>query len=1054
MRPLRLEMKAIGPYAGKETIDFTAFGENGLFLITGETGAGKTMIFDAITFALYGDTSGGSRKINSLRCMNVPPEVDSYVDLVFEHKGKEYHIRRVPEYQRAKGRGEGTTKQMHTATLQMPDGRIITKPKDVTAEIIDLLKIDCNQWRKIVMIAQGAFSKVLFEKSSDRSQIFSKIFDTEFYGMITECLKEGLERCSKGDENVSRDMDAKVQQFMVFEGMEAFNELIEEFKKNISSKRKDFKMIASFDQYQEELEEYVKQQKNEVESALVRKDESFRAQHDATENKAKAQSIKKNEEELRDSNEKLNIISARVPEIDAKRTEVSYAEKALEILPLEKDLKNTEEDIRRTTEEINGLKQEIPVLSQREDDAKAKLGEASSHSEEMKTLEDERALISNALPKYDSLLEKKEELVKAQKELSRLETEKDSKSTLRSQKLEEKTPLIEIVDKYPNIESEFTVAKNDLEIFKEKSRDVGTIERNIGEYMKSEAEVSVLRKEFGKVTEEFNISNAEYNRILHSFWDEQAGVIAKELKDGEPCPVCGSMHHPCPARLLSENLSKEAVEKAKKDMESKRAICDVLTERIQVLSSTISGETSAIRTSFQRFDIVFEEDQIDFNAELVALKESQESERIRLTERYNELKIKFDQYKKSADDLRELDHICKELSDDLEELQPMIVEASNRVSSLQAELDTIGTDLEFKDKREAEARIAELNSRTLGIQKAIKSAQDSYDKAHEEHVSKLMLLGNIEREKLPDAIERKNLAESSFRSAITEKGFRDADEYATRKMGREAIDALRREISDFDQEMSTLKSNIARLQESLKGVESPDMEVLEAKEKDLQDKYQADNDRYNTLNRSYENNSAILRDATRMFVEYNNIAKERIMYEELYNTASGKISGVAKVGFEQYVQQAYMRVVLEHANKRLWVMSGYKYRMCMVDDPSNASDRALDIEVIEAINGTKRDITTLSGGESFMASLALSLGMSDAIQQLVGNVSVDTIFIDEGFGTLSPGYLDTSMDALNQLADNRILIGVISHVEGVKERIDNKIIVSRNEKGSTIRQSV
>lgn len=908
MRPLKITMSAFGPYAGEVTLDMQKLGKSGIYLITGDTGAGKTTVFDAISYALYGEASGNYRENTTLRSKYASADTPTFVELEFEYNNEIYKINRNPEYPRPNKRGEGFTKQSANAELVMPDGSVITKIKDVSAKVEEIIGINKNQFSQIAMIAQGDFRKLLNCETNERSKIFRKIFKTEPYHNIeiklsslfnelkrnrekeksgieqyinqlkcneNDTLSLELERAKSGDvliedviklagEIINKDM---LEYTKTQKNIESINEEIEKINSNIKLYENQEATKKAYAKASAKLEE-LKTKRNECEKAY----KSAEAQRDR----------------LDDLTSKINLINSKMPKYD-------------ELKSLENSIKERTQSFEKSNNSLRLKQQEITLLEKEID-------------EKSKALEE----VKGADLLVQKLTAQKEEINKKAEALKELKTEIDRC------KAEQK-----------NLKNAQSFAKSALD-------EYGALEN-------------------------------EYNQIYIAFFNEQAGIIADELKDGEPCPVCGSTSHPNLARK-SENAPSQAdvesaqnlVKKAQEKADKARDTASALKSRFDEISANVK---SAAKKLFGTDDNVFD----DYNSNINALKKEYDCT-LALLKTANE---KLSLYKKLDKEIPEIQEKQKSLSDEISTLntqkasdEAFISENTKRLTSIKSELDFESADL-AKDK------LKEYTNLSNDIKNTIEKSKNDFD--------------------------------------------------------------------DIKSKYDTQKGTKASLENALK--EFKEIDLVSLNEKSLKlNEYKKDVDKTaKSLYSRIESNKLLVDNIS----EKRDILKEYddkyVWLKALSETANGDISGKEKITLETFVQMTYFDSIIRKANIRLLTMSDGQYELVRRSDAETLKkNEGLALDVIDHFNASTRSVSTLSGGESFMASLCLALGLSDEIQSSNGGIKLDTMFVDEGFGSLDGEALDRALSALTSLSQGNRLVGIISHVDALCDRIDNKIVITKD----------
>lgn len=908
MRPLKITMSAFGPYAGEVTLDMQKLGKSGIYLITGDTGAGKTTIFDAISYALYGEASGNYRENTTLRSKYASADTPTFVELEFEYNNEIYKINRNPEYPRPNKRGEGFTKQSANAELVMPDGSVITKIKEVSAKVEEIIGINKNQFSQIAMIAQGDFRKLLNCETNERSKIFRKIFKTEPYHNIEiklsslfnelrrnrEKEKSGIEqyinqlKCNEND-TLSLELErAKSGDVLIEDVIKLAGEII---NKDTLEYTKTQKNIESINEEIEKINSNIKLYENQeaTKKAYAKasaKLEEFKTKRNDCEKAYKSAEAQR--ERLDDLTRKINLINSKMPKYD-------------ELKSLENSINERTQSFEKSNNSLKLKQQEITLLEKEID-------------EKSKALEE----VKGADLLVQKLTVQKEEISKKAEALKELKTEIDRCKT------EQK-----------NLKNAQSFAKSALD-------EYGALEN-------------------------------EYNQIYIAFFNEQAGIIADELKDGEPCPVCGSTSHPNLARK-SENAPSQAdvesaqnlVKKAQEKADKARDTASAFKSRFDEISANVK---SAAKKLFGTDDNVFD----DYNSNINALKKEYDCT-LALLKTANE---KLNLYQKLDKEIQKIQEKQKSLSDEISKLntqkasdEAFISENTKRVTSIRSELDFESADL-AKDK------LKEYTNLSNDIKKAIEKSKNDFDDIK--------------------------------------------SKYDTQKGTKASLENALKEFKEID--LASLNEKSLKLNEYKKDVDKT-AKLL-----------------YSRIdsNKSLVDNISKKRDILK---EYDD---KYVWLKALSETANGDISGKEKITLETFVQMTYFDSIIRKANIRLLTMSDGQYELVRRSDAETLKkNEGLALDVIDHFNGSSRSVSTLSGGESFMASLCLALGLSDEIQSSNGGIKLDTMFVDEGFGSLDGEALDRALSALTSLSQGNRLVGIISHVDALCDRIDNKIVITKD----------
>lgn len=908
MRPLKITMSAFGPYAGEVTLDMQKLGKSGIYLITGDTGAGKTTIFDAISYALYGEASGNYRENTTLRSKYASADTPTFVELEFEYNNEIYKINRNPEYPRPNKRGEGFTKQSANAELVMPDGSVITKIKEVSAKVEEIIGINKNQFSQIAMIAQGDFRKLLNCETNERSKIFRKIFKTEPYHNIEIKLSSLFNELKRNREKEKSGIEQYINQLKCNENDTLSLEL--ERAKSGDVLIEDVIKLAGEIINKDKLE-YTKTQKNI---------ESINEEIEKINSNIK---LYENQEATKKAYAKA---SAKLEELKTKRNDCEKAYKSAEA---------QRERLDDLTRKINLINSKMPKY------------------DELKSLENSISEKTQSFEKSNNSLKLK------QQEITLLEKEFDEKSKA----LEEVKGADLLVQK-------LTVQKEEINKKAEALKELKTeIDR-----CKTEQKNLKNAQSFAKsALDEYGALENEYNQIYIAFFNEQAGIIADELKDGEPCPVCGSTSHPNLARK-SENAPSQAdvesaqnlVKKAQEKANKARDTASALKSRFDEIAANVK---SAAKKLFGTDDNVFD----DYNSNINALKKEYDCT-LALLKTANE---KLNLYQKLDKEIPKIQEKQKSLSDEISTLntqkasdEAFISENTKRVTSIKSELDFESADL-AKDK------LKEYTNLSSDIKNAIEKSKNAFDDIKSKYDTQKGTKASLEN--ALKEFKEIDLAPLNEKSLKLNEHKKDVDETAKSLYSRIESNKL-------------LVDNISEKRDILKGYD---------------DKY--------------------------------------VWLKALSETANGDISGKEKITLETFVQMTYFDSIIRKANIRLLTMSDGQYELVRRSDAETLKkNEGLALDVIDHFNGSSRSVSTLSGGESFMASLCLALGLSDEIQSSNGGIKLDTMFVDEGFGSLDGEALDRALSALTSLSQGNRLVGIISHVDALCDRIDNKIVITKD----------
>lgn len=916
MRPLKLKMSAFGPYGGVTEVDFSKLGEKGLYLINGDTGSGKTTIFDAITFALFGEASGGERRPEMFRSKYAKKDTPTEVTLTFLCRGKEYTVKRNPKYDRPKLSGTGMTTELANAELILPDGKPVTRINDVNQAIDEILGIDCGQFSQIAMLAQGKFRELLTADTKTRQEIFRQLFGTQIYQRLQEELKLEVSKKRRKIEQCASALSASLSNILCAQDSDLKDLADEARRGGLSPVKTEELLNALIDEDTREQEKSIEETER-VEKELSAANQTLGA----------AQSYQ---------NEKKNL----------EQNEALLKKKEPELESAEKALKAAEEQ----QEEESDLPGKIAA-------DEAKLPDYEKLDSLRGSLEGMTQAIGRGKREEGRLRERAEELEKEEKSL------REELRALGNPEAEH-VERISLLDKLNDKQADLNKSMSDL---RELARIKQSLERK--------------QKLYEAASDRMYDADRAYTRMNRAYLDAQAGILAQTLKDGMPCPVCGSLTHPAPAAKTAEAPSEEELELAGKALEEARKAAVAASEAASKDFGVVNEKTKTLTETLAAWSLV-----PDSSAEkelLKLLKSNSEALRetdgaIRALEKSIRRKKEIDELlPKKAQAIKDAEKAESKLSSELAKL-------SSDQEHAAAEIAALETKLPYPSKEEAESAIRKLKKREQELKDAVKNARDARDQAKAE------------------------LAELNGR-----------------------IEGSKRTLEKLD--------NI-------------DPEPVKRRILELSEKKRREGERQKALDRRLAANEKTLGEARRIGNERKDAEQEFVMVNSLYETAAGTIAQKDKIMLETFVQMTYFDRILQRANRRMRVMTDNQFELRRKRETENKrSQSGLDLDVYDFNTDSLRSVKSLSGGEGFVASLALALGLSEEIQASSGGVRIDTMFVDEGFGTLDSETLEQVMRALAELTEGDRLVGIISHVDQLKTRIDRQIKVTkdRNE-GSRI----
>lgn len=1000
MMPISLTLSAFGPYPDTITIDFESFQEDGLFLITGPTGSGKTMIFDAMIFALYGKTSGQIRQTDSLRCDHALNEIPTFVEFSFSLHQQNYTIKRNPKYYLE---GKKTPKQP-SALLILPDGKMVEGIKEVNQKMISLLGVDDQQFKQICMIAQGEFTKLIMASSDEREKVLRELFHSETYQKLEEKLKVHLKTYQDKYDLLLNKRKDLMQELQV----EDHQEYLSKQTKLIASQQKEYDDLKKdLDQKKQQLQLYRLQNQRLIQLKDL---------------KQQFQDLKKQENDYQELNKTVDTLK-KAQETNYLYISYIKQQKKLQTLKLNqedflKQLKKLEKDYQEKKVQANTLtvkQQTKEKLQNQIQETKQLINQIYQYQNDYQNLQTLKQQYRMLDEEHKLFLKKKEKFENGlQRDQERIQSEQQ-------------------------VQSKYELIKQQYVRLNEQKVKVHQLSDYYDQILKLNENKSDLQEEYTVVEKQVDHEKMQYNQMEKLYFRKQAGIFALQLKEDQPCPICGSLHHPHPAQIEKEDITKEKLDQqAKKVKQQEHRLQDILQK---ILLSNQKKEMLVKQTKQLSSELNIQEEisKEIFIKELDHLSKDEKRMKKEHLELQDELKYIQKLKKSVALSLKDMStYESKELkqAQSLENIQVQIHQLSGKLddSLRQYEIGEVNKNYQQVQKE----------YRQLSLE--IETIQQDYEKVKNKYLeikTKISSLNQqiIQEQEIYDELDNK------YHTALD--AFINEEEFLNLKTQINQISILEKKYQDYLISLKSLNEQIISLENEVKDSTYVDLSSLSETIKEVNQQLREKNDDLEKLKIDYSLKEKMIKDIQKINQQLEKDEDTYQRYLDLYNLASGKNN--ARVSIERYVLATYFENMLIYANVIMKQLSQGRYQLLRKDDAGKGrSQQGLELDVFDQESGNIRSIKTLSGGESFKAALSLALGLSRMVQDYAGGIELNTLFIDEGFGSLDSQSLDQAMNCLMELHHENKLIGIISHVSDLKDRIERQLVVERKQKQSVI----
>ena len=1070
MRPLKLKMQAFGSYGRETVIDFTKPEQN-LFLITGDTGAGKTTIFDAIVFALYGEASSTSNKKEGvvLQSQYAELNIEPYVEMEFMEGEERYTVRRVPRHlktvTRGAAKGKGTREITGSVTLFMPDGTEYPS-KETNAKLQEITGLTKSQFMQVAMIAQGEFMELLRAKSDDKKKIFRKLFNTEMYEQIVNELgnrKRNMEReiavirtrCQSETARIKFSGDKAEEKNSGDDEISFCEKRLEELKKRVSDGE-----IVVMPELTEVLERYLVILDNQLKKAQKLYEDAAEIRDKKRDIYIEAQQLQSLFIQRKQTEEELEEYRKQSFEMENKEKLAASVSDAWEIKTFYDFWKAGQEDAERVRTAFETQTERLPGLMEEEE---GMIQEEQKKQKELETVQEEytRTLekAEKAIQLFGQIKEtkKKMDMGKELLEKARIKEEADKKAFEVLENREK--ALRDRSEQLADAGEKLAVCQSQMKEINGMTADLKALSSIYKEQKTYEKKIEELKEKYKEARASYEKKHGEYEKKRQDFLDAQAGFLASELMEGMPCPVCGSTEHPRPCVM-----KKEHSEFTREDMDLLEKETEKLRAEQENLSAEVKSNTDLRDVKKQDFDESFNRLKNRMRENIQALPEEfspgQGQELIRQwMKEVQENGIKYQR------DWEELQSVQKQMKD-LEEEKPavrkqmeisaeQVREAGIAYESAKAEFQSYSFSSDFESEEAAKKAEAEAARKKERFTEDYNTARAAREKAGTERSNTETLIKKY-RAELPAAEAEEEKRKKNYESMAERK---DMAEFQWKSLTdiyeKQMTEQLRKEVQVFREGKKAVEGKAQSLTAAIGNRKPPVMADIQKETEDAEHRLKSAESLRDQIRSVYKDNKEADHILSPMLQERQKLVEEHGRIDHLYRLVSGNVSG-SRMDLETYVQRYYLEKILYAANRRFRDMSAgqFELRMYNLEKAGEGKNRGLDLMVYSAVTGKEREVRTLSGGESFMAALALALGMADQIQESSAAINLDMMFIDEGFGSLDEHSRNQAVKVLLEMAEGSKLIGIISHVTELKQEIEDQLIVTKDESGSHVKWQI
>lgn len=1041
MKPCKLTMSAFGPYAGVQVVDFSRLGEQGLFLITGDTGAGKTTIFDGIMFALYGELSGDSRRPDMLRSDFAKPDIATYVQLEFTHRGTSYLVTRNPAYQRPKKNKTGTTLQAAHATLEKEGSLVASGSGQVTEQVEQLLGLNRKQFKQIAMIAQGEFMRLLLADTKERGEIFRRVFGTEVYAEVQQEIK--------GQAQALRVQLEQAQGGMV----QLFGQLLaEEMPQTLQDQMQDLQSRANvhdFSRWLPLVQQLLECQQQRLEQCALQQQQVSEDLERATRQLTESRHRELLMQQLQQCRTECETWEAQRQDMQVLSENINTCRKAVQIFaPLVLLVDKNKTQMERVHKNLEQLEEEIILQEPLWREALQQYEQWQKQRPKLESLSAQLLELERSFSQYELAQAAQQALSTAQAQWAQHKQAQERQVGVVKRLKEQQEQAQKQWERLKDVPVQLAKATAELEPMQTQIQELRRLVRLLQTWNKDCAALVEAQNAFEHAESLYQKANERYSDMEQQFFREQAGILASHLADGQPCPVCGALHHPHPAALCEQAPSESQLKEQKEQVQQLQQAYHSASQQAHRLQSSVDQQQKQLSELLLQQEITGQPDS--WEAQVIqkgrcAAKRAQDLERVQ-----QQFQQQMQLRASVEETLEQLHTNIAQQEEKLEQLQQKASAASAQLEGCKREAEARQSILLYDNLPEAQRQHHMLQGELQSLKSSIESSQQQLQLRKEQMED--LRIRREEAEKQSRAAQRQwQENRGQLLDAAAQYGFEGEAQIRRTLDTSQHLEQMDGQYRTWQETLQRLRAEQESLQRSIQDYPQSDAEACAVQQQRLKTMQQQCMQRHTALHHAVQVNRRIYQQLKQTGAQYTQLEQHYAQIKQLSDTINGELPG-QKLALEQFVQGRYWRQILHAANERLEDMTDGRYVLLhRMEGRDRRSQMGLEVDVLDHYTGKSRSVRSLSGGESFKASLALALGLSDVIQRRTSGVWIETMFIDEGFGALDAESLQQAINILRRLTEGRRFVGVISHVAELKERIPQKIIVEKTVMGSHVR---